>query len=289
MAAKKSGLGRGLDALFVDNAVEENSTASAVKLKLMDIEPNREQPRKNFDDESLSELAQSIANHGVIQPLLVRPLSDGGYQLVAGERRWRASRLAGLTEVPVVIKELNDDEAMALTLIENLQREDLNPMEEAKGYQRLMDRFSLTQEETADRVGKSRPAVANAMRLLRLPPQVAEMVSEGKISAGHARALLSFKNEAELIETAKLVVKKGISVREVERLAKNSNKEKSDQAFKTRRDAYFDDVELTLTNALCRRAKVITKGRSEAGTLEIAFYDKDDLARIAGALKEIED
>jgi ParB family chromosome partitioning protein len=290
MAAKKSGLGRGLDALFVDNAVEENSTTSAVKLKLMDIEPNREQPRKNFDDESLSELAQSIAKHGIIQPLLVRPLSDGGYQLVAGERRWRASRLAGLTEVPVVIKELSDDEAMALTLIENLQREDLNPMEEAKGYQLLMDRFSLTQEETADRVGKSRPAVANAMRLLRLPPQVADMVNEGKISAGHARALLSFKNEAELIETAKLVAQKGISVREVERLAKNSNKEKiSEPLSKARRDAYFDDVELTLTQALCRRAKVITKGKSEAGTLEIAFYDKEDLARIAGALKEIEE
>jgi len=290
MAAKKSGLGRGLDALFVDNAVEENSTTSAVKLKLMDIEPNREQPRKNFDDESLSELAQSIAKHGVIQPLLVRPLSDGGYQLVAGERRWRASRLAGLTEVPVVIKELSDDEAMALTLIENLQREDLNPMEEAKGYQLLMDRFSLTQEETADRVGKSRPAVANAMRLLRLPPQVADMVNEGKISAGHARALLSFKNEAELIETAKLVAQKGISVREVERLAKNANKEKiSEPPSKARRDAYFDDVELTLTQALCRRAKVITKGKSEAGTLEIAFYDKEDLARIAGALKEIEE
>lgn len=290
MAAKKGGLGRGLDALFVDNSVEEISSKSAVKLKLMDIEPNREQPRKSFDDEALAELAQSIAKHGVIQPLVVRPLSDGGYQLVAGERRWRASRMAGLTEVPVVIKELTDDEAMALSLIENLQREDLNPMEEARGYQLLMDRFSLTQEETADRVGKSRPAVSNSLRLLRLPIQVADMVSEGKISAGHARALLAFKNETELFETAKLVAGKGISVRDVERLAKNSNKEKNpDTQTKVRREAYFDDVELTLTQALCRKARVVTKGRSEAGTLEIAFYDKDDLARIASALKGIEE
>ncbi len=289
MAARKSGLGRGLDALFADNSVEEGSLSSAVKLKLMDIEPNKEQPRKNFDEDSLSELAESISKYGVIQPLLVRPLTDGAYQLVAGERRWRAARIAGLTEVPVVIKELSDDEAMALALIENLQREDLNPIEEALGYQLLMDKFSLTQEETADRVGKSRPAIANALRLLRLPSEVTDMVNLGKVSAGHARALLSFKDETKLVETAHLIDKKGLSVREVERLARSSNKEKSTQGQSTRRDSFFDEVELSLTQGLCRRAKVITKSKSEAGTLEIAFYDKEDLNRIASALNSVEE
>ena len=163
MAAKKGGLGRGLDALFADNSIEEIASTSAVKLKIMDIEPNRDQPRKIFDEDALAELADSIAKHGVIQPLLVRPMPDGSYQLVAGERRWRASRMAGLTEVPVVIKELSDDEAMALALIENLQREDLNAIEEAQGIKALMDTLSLTQDEAAERVGKSRPAVANAL------------------------------------------------------------------------------------------------------------------------------
>lgn len=166
MAAKKGGLGRGLDALFADNSIEEISSTGAVKLKTMDIEPNRDQPRKVFDEDALAELADSIAKHGVIQPLLVRPMPDGSYQLVAGERRWRASRMAGLTEVPVVIKELSDDEAMALALIENLQREDLNAIEEAQGIKALMDTLSLTQDEAAERVGKSRPAIANALRLL---------------------------------------------------------------------------------------------------------------------------
>ncbi|MFR2990653.1 MAG: ParB/RepB/Spo0J family partition protein [Acutalibacteraceae bacterium] len=188
MAAKKGGLGRGLDALFADNSIEEIASTSAVKLKIMDIEPNRDQPRKIFDEDALAELADSIAKHGVIQPLLVRPMPDGSYQLVAGERRWRASRMAGLTEVPVVIKELSDDEAMALALIENLQREDLNAIEEAQGIKALMDTLSLTQDEAAERVGKSRPAVANALRLLKLPDSVIALVSDGKLSPGHARA-----------------------------------------------------------------------------------------------------
>ena len=195
MAAKKGGLGRGLDALFADNSIEEIASTSAVKLKIMDIEPNRDQPRKIFDEDALAELADSIAKHGVIQPLLVRPMPDGSYQLVAGERRWRASRMAGLTEVPVVIKELSDDEAMALALIENLQREDLNAIEEAQGIKALMDTLSLTQDEAAERVGKSRPAVANALRLLKLPDSVIALVSDGKLSPGHARALLGFKDE----------------------------------------------------------------------------------------------
>lgn len=224
MAAKKGGLGRGLDALFADNSIEEIASTSAVKLKIMDIEPNRDQPRKIFDEDALAELADSIAKHGVIQPLLVRPMPDGSYQLVAGERRWRASRMAGLTEVPVVIKELSDDEAMALALIENLQREDLNAIEEAQGIKALMDTLSLTQDEAAERVGKSRPAVANALRLLKLPDSVIALVSDGKLSPGHARALLGFKDEQDIIETADLIIEKGLTVRDVEKLVKREIK-----------------------------------------------------------------
>ena len=196
MAAKKGGLGKGLDALFADNAIEEDTPA--VKLKISEIEPNREQPRKEFDDAALAELADSIAQHGVLQPLLVRPLIGGGYQLVAGERRWRASRMAGLTEVPVVVRQMSDQEMMELALIENLQREDLSPMEEAEGYRTLMEGYSLTQEEVAQIVGKSRPAVANSLRLLALPNEIGEMVRSGELSAGHARALLAFPQEQML-------------------------------------------------------------------------------------------
>lgn len=227
MTPKIGGLGRGLDALFADNAVEDGGSSGAVRLKLMDIEPNREQPRKNFDEDALSELAQSIADHGIIQPLLVRPLADGGYQLVAGERRWRAARLAGLTEVPVMIMELTEDEVMVLSLIENLQREDLNPIEEALGFQRLMDTFAVSQEQAAEKVGKSRPAIANSLRLLKLPAEIIDYVSHGKISAGHGRSLLAFEEEAEMLETANLILRKGISVREVERLAKAARKGKT--------------------------------------------------------------
>ena len=207
MAAKKGGLGRGLDALFADNSIEEIASTSAVKLKIMDIEPNRDQPRKIFDEDALAELADSIAKHGVIQPLLVRPMPDGSYQLVAGERRWRASRMAGLTEVPVVIKELSDDEAMALALIENLQREDLNAIEEAQGIKALMDTLSLTQDEAAERVGKSRPAVANALRLLKLPDSVIALVSDGKLSlcsdvGGDLPTLVGEQKAQELIDYA---------------------------------------------------------------------------------------
>ena len=199
MAAKKSGLGKGLDALFMDNSVEESSM-TPVKLKIMDIEPNRDQPRKIFDDAALGELADSIAKHGVIQPLLVRPLKDGGYQLVAGERRWRASRMAGLTEVPVVIKELSDSETVELAMVENLQREDLNPLEEALGYKYMMDKLGITQDEAAQKVGKSRPAVANALRLLKLPEELQKMVEDKTLSPGHARALLSFDTKEKMLE-----------------------------------------------------------------------------------------
>ncbi len=289
MAAKKGGLGRGLDALFADNSIEEIASTSAVKLKIMDIEPNRDQPRKIFDEDALAELADSIAKHGVIQPLLVRPMPDGSYQLVAGERRWRASRMAGLTEVPVVIKELSDDEAMALALIENLQREDLNAIEEAQGIKALMDTLSLTQDEAAERVGKSRPAVANALRLLKLPDSVIALVSDGKLSPGHARALLGFKDEQDIIETADLIIEKGLTVRDVEKLVKKRNKEPKAEKPAARRASYYDEVELALTDFLGRKVKVGTKPGKESGVLEIYFFDKDDLTRLADALKSLGD
>ena len=193
MAARKGGLGKGLEALFAENAMEDEGRT--VTLPIGEIVPNRAQPRKQFDDEALAELAESIASHGVLQPLLVRPLTDGSYQLVAGERRWRASRMAGLAEVPVVVREMSDREAAELALIENLQREDLNPMEEAQGYQTLMEAYGLTQEEAARVVNKSRPAVANSLRLLHLPEPVKELVGKGRLAAGHARALLAFPEE----------------------------------------------------------------------------------------------
>lgn len=289
MAAKKGGLGRGLDALFADNSIEEIASTSAVKLKIMGIEPNRDQPRKIFDEDALAELADSIAKHGVIQPLLVRPMPDGSYQLVAGERRWRASRMAGLTEVPVVIKELSDDEAMALALIENLQREDLNAIEEAQGIKALMDTLSLTQDEAAERVGKSRPAVANALRLLKLPDSVIALVSDGKLSPGHARALLGFKDEQDIIETADLIIEKGLTVRDVEKLVKKRNKEPKAEKPAARRASYYDEVELALTDFLGRKVKVGTKPGKESGVLEIDFFDKDDLTRLADALKSLGD
>lgn len=286
MASKKKGLGRGLDALFADNAVEEISPTSAVKLSINDIEPNKNQPRKTFDEDALAELADSIAQHGIIQPLLVRPMPDGSYQLVAGERRWRAARKAGLTEVPVVIRELSDSETMELALIENLQREDLNPIEEAEGLKLLMDTYGLTQEEAAARVGCSRPAVTNALRLLSLPATVLELTRDGKISAGHARALLSFADQAQMLEVVELILKKGISVREVERLAKASSKGPKAEKTSVRRDIFFDEVELALSDTLRRQVKVREDKGKDKGVIEVEFFDRDDLKKLAKLFEE---
>ena len=214
---KKGGLGKGLDALFMDN---ETADSGIVTLRLSEIEPNKDQPRKVFSEESLNELADSIKEHGVLQPLLVRPLSTGGYQLVAGERRWRASRMAGLREVPVVIRDMDEEQAMEIALIENLQREDLNAIEEASGYKMLMERYGMTQEQVAKRVGKSRPAVANALRLLNLPHKVMEMVEEGEVSPGHARALLAFEDADQIVEVAQKVKTGKYSVRDIEKMTK---------------------------------------------------------------------
>lgn len=284
MANKKSGLGKGLDSLFAENSVEEMSSSSNSKLRIMEIEPNRDQPRKDFDEKALSELAESIEQHGVLQPLVVRPLPNGSYQLVAGERRWRAARIAGLTEVPVVIRELTDEEVIEIAMIENLQREDLNPLEEALGYRYMMDELKITQEQAAEKVGKSRPAVANALRLLKLPDEVQEMVKNNLISSGHARTLLGFDSEDMIIRTAKQIVKENLSVREVENMVKKSKKGPKIPKQKIR-DKFFSEVELALVDNLGRKVK-IKESKHDAGVLEIEFFDKDDLESLAMKLED---
>lgn len=282
MAKKLGGLGRGLDSLFADNSVEEINP-SVNKLRIMEIEPNHDQPRKDFDEKSLSELAESIEQHGVLQPLVVRPLANGSYQLVAGERRWRAARIAGLTEVPVVIKELTDEEVIEIAMIENLQREDLNPLEEALGYRYMMDELNITQEQAAEKVGKSRPAVANALRLLKLPNEIQDMVKNNLISPGHARALLGFDSEDMIVQTAKMIIKEDLSVREVENLVKKSKKMPK-VAKQQKRDKFFSEVEIALVENLGRKVK-IKESKQDAGVLEIEFFDKDDLEGLAMKLE----
>lgn len=282
MAKKMSGLGKGLGALMLENSTQEMLTEN--ELPINEIIPNRDQPRKTFDEAALEELAQSIKQHGVLQPLLVRPIPSGGYQLVAGERRWRACRMAGLNKVPVVIKELTDTETMEIAIIENLQREDLNPIEEAEGLQALIDKCGYTQEEVAVSVGKSRPAIANSLRLLRLPQEIRDMTKNGEISAGHARALLAFDNDAMMLEAAKNIVSKKMTVRDVERLAKIKETNEPRRRRTRRRDSFYDEVELSLSETLGRKVKVYT-GRG-SGTLEIEFYSQEDLKTLANKLGE---
>ena len=284
--AKKGGLGKGLDALFMDN---ETADSGIVTLRLSEIEPNRDQPRKVFSEEALNELADSIREHGVLQPLLVRPLSTGGYQLVAGERRWRASRMAGLREVPVVIRDMDEEQAMEIALIENLQREDLNAIEESSGYKLLMERYGMTQEQVAKRVGKSRPAVANALRLLNLPPRVMEMVEEGEVSPGHARALLSFEDPEQMMDGAQKVRKGKYSVRDIEKMSKHPGEPAVEELTSAEAEdvwgsqaAFFTEMELALSGELGRKVKIARNGNS--GMLQIQFYNEDDLKELAQRL-----
>ncbi len=287
MSTKKGGLGKGLDAIFIENDMENKNS---VTLKISEIEPNRDQPRTDFDEEALAELADSISQHGVLQPLLVRPVSGDCYQIVAGERRWRASRMAGLTEVPVIIRELTDNEVMEIALIENLQREDLSPVEEALGYKNLMDTYSLTQDEVAKTVGKSRSAISNAIRLLSLPKSVIDMISNGELSSGHARPLLTLRTFADIEHVANMAVENMLSVREVEKKCKDLLEKSDDDSSKKRiikkRNAFFDEVEISLKETLGRRVKVKDKPRKNKGILEIEFYNNDDLANIARCLGE---
>lgn len=277
------GLGSGLDSLFSDNTTEVQVKKT---LRITEIEPNREQPRKNFSDEAITALAESIRDHGMLQPILVRPMEDGSYRIVAGERRWRAARMLGLDEVPVNIKEMTDTEAAQLALIENLQRENLNPVEEAMGFKELIEKYGMTQDAVAKTIGRSRSLVSNSMRILALPDRILNMVEDGELSLGHAKALLSFENEDLMIATAVKAANGGLTVRQVERAAQKSLENEDEQSEKSNRriDNYFVEVELSLKEALGRKVKV-DYGKNK-GALTLEFYDKDDLAAIVKRLAE---
>ena len=284
--ASQKGLGKGLGALLGDFSEEVTEKSAYQKLPIYKVEPNPDQPRHDFDEEELQALADSIEEHGIIQPLTVRELNTGYYQIIAGERRWRAARIANLTEVPVVIIEADDKKAMELALIENLQRQDLNPVEEALGYRTLMQDYGLTQEDAAKRVGKSRPAVANALRLLALTPEVLEKVREGSLSAGHARAVLSLKSEKKQLEAAQKIIALGLSVRQAELLCKNMSKEtapvKKEPVLQV---DYVAECEKQLSKHLGRGVKIIT-GKKK-GRFELEFYDQDDLQNLLDALMKL--
>ena len=277
MAATKGGLGRGFDSLFSENTVQAKPST---ELRLSQIVPNREQPRKKFDDDALRELSESIKEHGVIQPLLVRPLNDGTYQIVAGERRWRASRLAGLERVPVVIKEFSDPEVQEIALIENLQREDLNPIEEALGYKLLMESYGLTQEQVAVKVSKSRSAVANALRLLGLSKEEQDALISGEITSGHARALLAI-NDADIRSEAFLLAKNGASVREIERISKHQKPGITVKKPNIKNKIYIE-TESALASQIGRKVKI--SGNGKRGTLTIEFFSDEDLFDLASKL-----
>lgn len=282
MAAKKGGLGRGLDSLFDENAAD---SSGAVLININDIEPNRGQPRKDFDEKALSELADSIAQHGLIQPIVVKPTIDGTYSIVAGERRWRASRMAGLTQVPVIIKDADGQTLMEIALIENLQREDLNAVEEALGYRSLIDSYGLTQEEVAKKMGKSRSAVTNALRLLNLSEAELDALRRGTITAGHARALLSCE-DGETRGKMLLAAAKGASVRELEKMSAAAKKAKpAKTAEKKQKPTFYSEVELSLKNELHRKVNITSNGNGK-GTITVEFFSDDELSDFARRLAE---
>lgn len=285
MASKKpSGLGRGLGALLGDDVMKTESSGS-LSLPISQVETCSSQPRKRFDDESLQELADSISQHGIIQPLTVRKLSSGYYQIIAGERRWRAARLAGLQEIPVIVIEADDRKAAELAMIENLQREDLNPMEEAAGFQSLIESYHMTQEEAAQRVGKSRSAVTNALRLLGLTPSVRKLVEEGKLSAGHARALVPLSPSLQE-SAANAIVSGGLSVRQTEALVKRLSAEKKEAQAKDPDEVdYLAEAQNELKARLCRGVKIVP-GRKK-GRIELEYYGVDDLNDLLDALAVI--
>ncbi len=278
MAAKKGGLGRGLESLFNENAADEGGVIS---VNINDIEPNRNQPRKDFDEATLSELADSIAEHGLIQPIVVKPETNGRYSIIAGERRWRACRMAELNTVPVVIKDVEAQELMEIALIENLQREDLNAVEEALGYRSLIDTYGLTQEQVAKRMGKSRSAVTNTLRLLNLSDEALSALRDGEITSGHARAILAVENE-DLQSQMLIMAKNGASVRELEKFAANAKKVKR-TAKAELKNTFYSEVELSLKNELHRKVKITPTGKGK-GTLTLEFYSDKELETFANAL-----
>ncbi len=285
--AKKRGLGMGMDALFFENSTESSTSQT---LRISEIEPNKSQPRIDFDDEAIATLADSIRQHGLLQPLLVRPLENGSYQIVAGERRWRACRMAGLDEVPVHIKELSDQETMQVALIENLQRENLNPIEEALGYQDLIENYNMTQEEVAKTVGKSRSVVANCLRALKLEDEIQNMLRNGDITIGHAKALAGIDDSQIRVDLAKKCKDDMLTVRNLEKLrakisADGNNKPQSKEKKQSVVDSYFREVELALNQELGR--KVTVNSAKNKGTIEIEFYNKDDLSELVKLLAKV--
>ena len=283
--ASQKGLGRGVSALF-DGLTEERDINSPYRLlPIYKVEPNPEQPRRDFDEEELQSLADSIGVHGVVQPLTVRELESGYYQIIAGERRWRAARIAGLTDIPAVIMEADDKKAMELALIENLQRQDLNPVEEALGYQSLIADYGLTQEETAASVGKSRPAVANALRLLTLCPAVLEKLRKGELTAGHARAVLILKTEKQQQDAAQKICALGLSVRQAELLCKNLTREPQQKPETPLKVDYVAECEKNLSKHLGRGVKIVN-GKHK-GKFELEFYGQEDLQKLLDALMKL--
>ena len=284
--ANNKGLGKGLGALLGDFSEDPIESSAYRSLPIYKVEPNPDQPRHDFDEEELQALADSISVHGVIQPLTVREMPNGYYQIIAGERRWRAARLANLSEVPVVVIEADDKKAMELALIENLQRQDLNPVEEALGYQSLIDEYGLTQEEAAGRVGKSRPAVANSLRLLSLCPEVLEKLKRGELTAGHARAILSLKTEKKQMEAAQKIIALALSVRQAETLCKNMNKDPEPKKEEVFAVDYVAECEKSLSKRLGRGVKIINGKRK--GKFELEFYGQEDLQVLLDALMKLQ-
>ena len=288
MAAKeKKGLGTGLDVLFGASGLDEENESELLILPISKVEPRIDQPREYFDQQALQELADSIAQYGLIQPITVRKLETGYYQIIAGERRWRASRLAGLKEVPVRVIEADDRRTAELALVENLQREDLNPIEEAKGYKTLIEEFGLTQEEAAKSVGRSRPSITNALRLLSLSPKVLEMVEKNELSAGHARALISISDDKKQLDAAKEVREKGLSVRKTEQLAAKLAKEPEPEKEEDKKIFvdYAAEISDQLSKSLGRKVR-LTDGK-KTGKIEIEFYGADDRENLIGLLKSL--
>ena len=284
--ASNKGLGKGLGALLGDFSEEPTSDSAYRLLPIYKVEPNPDQPRHDFDEEELQALSESISVHGVIQPLTVREMPNGYYQIIAGERRWRAARMANISDVPVIVVEADDKKAMELALIENLQRQDLIPVEEALGYQSLIEEYGLTQEEAASRVGKSRPAVANALRLLGLCPEVLELLKSGAISAGHARAVLTLKTEKQQAEAAKKIIALSLSVRQAETLCKNMGKPPAPKKEPVFEVNYVAECEKNLSKHLGRGVKIV-KGKRK-GRFELEFYGEEDLQKLLDALMKLE-
>ncbi|QCX33601.1 ParB/RepB/Spo0J family partition protein [Caloramator sp. E03] len=277
MSTKKSALGRGLGALIPeinDNKASENNIN---EIDINEIMPNENQPRKKFDDENIKDLAESIREHGIIQPILVRKEGEY-YKIVAGERRWRAARIAGLKKIPVIIKDMTDKEMMEISLIENLQREDLNPIEEALAYKRLMEEFNLTQEQIAIRVGKSRPVITNSLRLLNLDKKVIDYIIESKLSEGHGRILASIENKQLQVEIAKKIIEDGLNVRQTEKIIQNIKNNKTKKIKNKKEDSYIKDIQEKLMNHLGTKVNISTKRKK--GVIEIEYYSKEDLERI---------